>query len=253
MRLRTPTMIVAVAVSIGGLAVPAGPAAAAGAAPLRAAGRPAAAEPTAAQRAFAVEPGQHALAAKKKKKKPKTVALTFDDGPSDYTYKVLDKLKQYKVKATFCIVGNNVANYPKTTLRIIEEGHRLCNHSYTHADLTTLTSAEVKQELVDCQTALEDATEVTPKVVRFPYGASNAKVRKVAKDLKLRSLGWTVDPQDWKDNPSAKTITARIVKNVKPGAVVLLHDGGGDRSQTAASLPGTIAKLKKKGYKFVLA
>jgi peptidoglycan/xylan/chitin deacetylase (PgdA/CDA1 family) len=251
MRQRTTTMITALAVSIGGLTVSASPASASSsaAAPVT---RVAAVQPLAADPLFTV---QQPAAAKQPSaaKKKKTVALTFDDGPSDYTYKVLDKLKQYKVKATFCIVGDNVASYPKTTLRIIKEGHRLCNHSFTHADLTTLSSAEVKKELVDCQAALKTATKVTPTVVRYPYGASNATVRKVAKGLKLRSVGWTVDPEDWNNNPPAKTITARIVKKVKPGSIVLLHDGGGDRTQTAASLPGTIAKLKKKGYTFVLA
>jgi peptidoglycan/xylan/chitin deacetylase (PgdA/CDA1 family) len=246
MRQRTTTMLTALAVSIGGLAVSAAPASASSAAVAAPVTRVAAGHPLSADPLFTV---QQPAAAKKKK----TVALTFDDGPSDYTYKVLDKLKQYKVKATFCIVGDNVASYPKTTLRIIKEGHRLCNHSFTHADLTTLSSAEVKKELVDCQAALKTATKVTPKVVRYPYGASNATVRKVAKGVKLRSVGWTVDPEDWNNNPPAKTITARIVKKVKPGSIVLLHDGGGDRTQTAASLPGTIAKLKKKGYTFVLA
>jgi peptidoglycan/xylan/chitin deacetylase (PgdA/CDA1 family) len=192
------------------------------------------------------------FAAKKKAAKKKTVALTFDDGPSDYTYRVLDVLKKYKIKGTFCIVGNNVKSYPKTMLRIQKEGHRLCNHSRDHADLTKLSTANAKKELTDCQGQIKAATKVAPKVVRFPYGASNAKVRKVAKDLKLRSLGWDVDPLDWK-NPPPKTITARILKATTPGDVVLMHDGGGDRSHTVSSLPGTIAKLKKKGYTFVLA
>jgi peptidoglycan/xylan/chitin deacetylase (PgdA/CDA1 family) len=186
------------------------------------------------------------------KPKKKTVALTFDDGPSDYTYRVLDMLKKYKIKATFCIVGDNVASYPKTTLRIKTEGHRLCNHSRDHADLTTLSAAQAKKELTDCQTQIKAATNLAPKVVRFPYGATNTKVNKIAKDLKLREVKWDVDPLDWK-NPPPKTITARILKATTPGDVVLLHDGGGDRSHTVSSLPGTIVKLKKKGYTFVLA
>ena len=240
MRNRTTSMLAVLAVALGVVTVPA---AAAQAAPTRAA---AAAVP--ASVAAMAGPVQKAPPKKKKKK----VALTFDDGPSDYTYKVLDVLKKYKVKATFCIVGNNVTNYPLTTARIADEGHRLCNHGFTHADLTTLTEDQVKAEITQGQTALTDATGVTPKVIRFPYGASNPMVRKVAKDLHLRSVGWDVDPEDWR-NPTAKTITARILKKTSSGDVVLLHDGGGDRTRTVASLKGTITKLKKKGYTFVLA
>jgi peptidoglycan/xylan/chitin deacetylase (PgdA/CDA1 family) len=238
---KTNVSIVALAALTVGLVIV--PAQAAGAAPASA---PAAAAAPVAVAAAAAE----GFAARKKKKK--TVALTFDDGPSDYTYKVLDVLKKYKIKATFCIVGDNVASYPKTTLRIQQEGHQLCNHSRDHADLTTLSTADAKKELTDCQKQIKTVTEVAPKVVRFPYGASNGKVLKIAKDLKLRNVKWDVDPLDWK-NPPPKTITARILKATTPGDVVLLHDGGGDRSHTVSSLPGTIAKLKKKGYTFVLA
>jgi peptidoglycan/xylan/chitin deacetylase (PgdA/CDA1 family) len=234
MRKRSTSMAVAVVLTVGALAVPAGNASAA-MAPVAAVAAQAAAAPVATT-----------ATAKK------TVALTFDDGPGDYTYKVLDILKKYKVKATFCIVGDNVANYPKTTLRIVNEGHQVCNHSWSHPDLTTLSKAQVKKQLTDAQAAIKKATKKTPAVVRFPYGASNATVRAVAKGLKLRVLGWDVDPKDWR-NPPAKTITARILKATGPGDVVLMHDGGGNRTQTKASLPGTILKLRKKGYTFVLA
>lgn len=246
MRKRSTSLIALMAVTLGAVTfgavmAPAGTASAAQAA----AAVPAAASTAAVQQVVVTK-----LAAAPKKKK--TVKLTFDDGPGDYTYRVLDVLKKYKVKATFCVVGKNIADYPKTTLRIVREGHLICNHSFTHADLTTLSTAKVKKEITDCQKAIKGATKVNTKVIRFPYGASNPKVRKVAKDLKLRSLGWDVDPEDWR-NPPAKTITARILKATGPGDIVLLHDGGGDRKQTVASLAGTIAKLKKKGYTFVVA
>jgi peptidoglycan/xylan/chitin deacetylase (PgdA/CDA1 family) len=227
------------AVTFGAVMAPAGTASAA-----QAAGAVPAA--TAAHRVAGTD--QVAVARKKKK----TVKLTFDDGPGDYTYQVLDVLKKYKVKATFCVVGKDLANYPKTTLRIVREGHLICNHSFTHADLTKLSTAKAKKEITDCQAAIKKATKVNAKVMRFPYGASNPKVRKIVKDLKLRSLGWDVDPEDWR-NPPAKTITARILKATGPGDIVLLHDGGGVRKQTVASLAGTITKLRKKGYTFVVA
>lgn len=248
MRKRTMSLIPLMAVTLGAVTFGAVMAPAATAS---------AAQPAAAVPAATVTTAVHRVAvttqqAAAKKKKKKTVKLTFDDGPGDYTYHVLDVLKKYKVKATFCVVGKDIANYPKTTLRIVREGHLICNHSFTHADLTTLSTAQVKKEITDCQQAIKSATKVTAKVIRFPYGASNPKVRKIVKDLKLRSLGWDVDPEDWR-NPPAKTITARILKATGPGDVVLMHDGGGVRKQTVASLAGTITKLKKKGYTFVVA
>jgi peptidoglycan/xylan/chitin deacetylase (PgdA/CDA1 family) len=235
-RKTTKTLLAVLGMTIGVLTVPA---TAAQAAPASAA---AVAAPVQAQTALLV------AAAPKKK----TVALTFDDGPGDYTYQVLDVLKKYKVKATFCVIGNQVPDFPNTMKRIVDEGHRLCNHSQTHADLTKGSTAKVKRELTGCQVAVKDSTKVTMSVVRFPYGASNATVRKVAKGMKLRALGWDVDPEDWR-NPPAKKITERIVKATTPGDVVLLHDGGGVRRQTVNSLAGTITQLKKKGYTFVLA
>jgi peptidoglycan/xylan/chitin deacetylase (PgdA/CDA1 family) len=253
MRVRNTSMVAAMALVIGAIAAPAAatPAAASVATGHAVATTKAAAGATTKAAAAATTKAAAAATTKAAAKK-KTVALTFDDGPGDYTYKVLDILKKYKIKATFCIVGGNVASYPKTTLRIVDEGHQLCNHSWSHPDLTTLSAAKVKKQLTDTEAAIKEATKKSPTVVRFPYGASNAKVRKVAKSLKLRTLGWDVDPEDWR-KPPAKTITARILKATGPGDVVLMHDGGGDRSRTVASLAATIAKLKKKGYTFVLA
>lgn len=245
MRKRSVSLLALVAVGLGFVAVPAQ------AAPAVPAGR------VAAPAAVAVAPAQpldlvgYAVAAKPKKKK-KTVALTFDDGPSDYTYQVLDVLKRYKVKATFCVVGNNVRLYPKTTLRIVREGHLICNHTRDHANLTKLSKAKIRTNLATAQTQIKAVTKVKPKVVRFPYGASNAKVLTVAKALKLRSVGWDVDSFDWK-NPPSTTISARVVKLTRAGDVVLMHDGGGNRSRTVASLSSIIVKLKKKGYTFVVA
>ncbi|XVU29709.1 polysaccharide deacetylase family protein [Actinoplanes sp. CA-054009] len=187
------------------------------------------------------------LAAKKK-----TVALTFDDGPSKYTPQILDILKRNNVKATFCMLGNNVGPYAATARRVVREGHRLCNHSRSHPNFTKLSNSAAKSQITWTQNKIYSVTKVKPKIFRFPYGASNARTRTVVRDQNLRILGWTVDTRDW-SRPGTSTITSRAVKGARNGAVILMHDGGGNRSQTVASLNSTIKQLKAKGYTFVLA
>ncbi|XVV08590.1 polysaccharide deacetylase family protein [Actinoplanes sp. CA-131856] len=182
----------------------------------------------------------------------KTVALTFDDGPSKYTPQILDILKRNNVKATFCMLGNNVGPYAATARRVVREGHRLCNHSRSHPNFTKLSNAAAKSQITWTQNKIYSVTKVKPKVFRFPYGASNSRTRTVVRNQNLRILGWTVDTRDW-SRPGTSTITSRAVKGARNGAVILMHDGGGNRSQTVASLNATIKQLKAKGYTFVLA
>lgn len=182
----------------------------------------------------------------------KTVALTFDDGPSKYTPQILDILKKNHVKATFCMLGNNVGSYKQTAKRVVREGHRLCDHSRSHPDFTTLSNSAAKAQIVYTQNKIRTVTGRAPSVFRFPYGASNARVRNVVRNQNLRILGWTVDTRDW-SRPGTNTIVNRAVNNTRPGGVILMHDGGGNRTQTVAALDKTIKKLKAKGYTFVLA
>jgi len=182
----------------------------------------------------------------------KTVALTFDDGPSQYTPQVLDILKKYKVKATFCTLGKSVGPRSATAKRIVREGHRLCNHSWDHPNFTTLSATAARSQVTRTQKQMKAVTGSTPQVFRFPYGASNARARDVVRAEKLRILGWTVDTRDW-SRPGAKTIENRAVDSTRPGGVILLHDGGGNRSQTVAALDDIIRRLQAKGYTFVLA
>ncbi|SNY70276.1 polysaccharide deacetylase family protein [Paractinoplanes atraurantiacus] len=182
----------------------------------------------------------------------KTIALTFDDGPSKYTPQVLDILKRNNVKATFCMLGNNVGSYAATARRVVREGHRLCNHSRSHPNFTKLSNSAARNQITWTQNKIYSVTKVKPKVFRFPYGASNSRVRTVVRDQNLRILGWTVDTRDW-SRPGTSTITSRAVKGARNGGVILMHDGGGNRSQTVASLNATIKQLKAKGYTFVLA
>ncbi|MEU5911051.1 polysaccharide deacetylase family protein [Micromonospora sp. NPDC047527] len=176
------------------------------------------------------------------------VALTFDDGPSPaWTPKVLDQLRAAKVTATFCVVGHEAQRHPELIRRIVREGHQLCNHSWRHdLDLARRPAAEIRADLTRTNKAIQAAAPGTPVAFyRQPGGRWTAEVLAVAKELGMRPLHWTVDPQDW-NKPTAATITKRVHSAARPGAIVLLHDGGGDRAATLGACPHLIADLKRR-------
>lgn len=176
------------------------------------------------------------------------VALTFDDGPSPtWTPKVLDQLKAAHVTATFCVVGREAQRHPELIRRIVREGHQLCNHSWRHdLDLARRPVADIKADLARTNKAIQTAAPGTPvPFYRQPGGRWTPEVLVVAKELGMRPLHWAVDPQDW-DKPTAATIAKRVHNAARPGSIVLLHDGGGNRAATLSACPHLIADLKHR-------
>ncbi|MER7455452.1 polysaccharide deacetylase family protein [Micromonospora sp. NPDC126480] len=176
------------------------------------------------------------------------VALTFDDGPDPtWTPQVLDRLRTARVPATFCVVGTQVRRHPELVRRIVREGHQLCNHSWRHdVDLGRRPVAEIRADLQRTTAAIRAAVPgAKVPFYRQPGGRWTPEVVKVAKELGMRSLHWTVDPRDW-GKPPAATISKRVHGAVRPGGVVLLHDGGGDRAATLAACPALITDLKRR-------
>ena len=183
----------------------------------------------------------------------KKVALTFDDGPQPtWTPKVLDLLRSTGVKATFCLVGTEAKQYPALVKRIVREGHTLCNHTWHHElDLGTKPEAEIRANLEATNREIRRAVPGAKiKYFRHPGGLWTAAAIKVARELGMNALGWDVDPLDWK-KPSAEAIRSRVINQARPGSIVLLHDGGGDRSATLAACPSILSELKRK-YGIVL-
>jgi peptidoglycan/xylan/chitin deacetylase (PgdA/CDA1 family) len=175
-------------------------------------------------------------------------ALTFDDGPHPtWTPKVLDLLRQSGVKATFCLVGTEVQRHPALVARIVREGHTLCNHTWHHElDLGTRPEAEIRANLEATNREIRRAVPgARIKFFRHPGGLWTAAAVKVARDLGMTALGWDVDPLDWK-KPSADAIRTRVINQARPGSIVLLHDGGGDRAATVAACPSIVGELKRK-------
>jgi peptidoglycan/xylan/chitin deacetylase (PgdA/CDA1 family) len=180
----------------------------------------------------------------------KYVVLTFDDGPHvEYTPKVLDILAQYGAKATFFEIGQNVRKHPELTKRIHEAGHSVQNHTWTHADLRNLSAAGFRQQVTSTDQVIRAQIGSTPACLRPPYLGVNATVRQRAKALGKDLVVWTIDSRDW-TKPGTTAIVQRVLKNVHSGSVILMHDGGGNRTQTVAALPTILKSLKAQGYGF---
>ncbi|ATO16196.1 polysaccharide deacetylase [Micromonospora sp. WMMA2032] len=173
------------------------------------------------------------------------VALTFDDGPDPrWTPQVLALLSQYGVKATFCVVGENVESHPDLLRSIVAEGHTVCNHSWRHdVNLGKRSPETIRADLLRTNDAiLAAAPDAHIAYYRQPGGAWTASVVSVCAELGLTPLHWNVDPSDWKA-PGATTIEATVRTQTGPGAIVLMHDAGGDRSGTVAALQRLLPEL----------
>lgn len=180
----------------------------------------------------------------------KVVALTIDDGPDPrHTPTVLALLEQYRIRATFFLIGENAVQYPDLVREIAARGHHIANHTWTHPDLRSLSDAKIKDELERTSDLLNKATGKPPTWFRAPGGDWSTVSLKIAADLGMRNMAWSVDPRDWA-RPGTAVITDRILKDVRPGAIVLNHDGGGDRSQTVAALKTYLPVLIDSGYYF---
>ena len=176
-----------------------------------------------------------------------TIYLTFDDGPNpDYTPQILDILQRYDARATFFVTGQAASWFPELLARITDEGHTLGNHAWNHENLTQLSTDEIAANLQRTQLAL--APHATP-CLRPPYFASNDDVRAVAGSLGMSLIFGSLATQDWL-RPGADVIAERIVADAYAGSIVVLHDGGGERSQTVKGLAMAMELLAAQGYRF---
>ena len=181
-----------------------------------------------------------------------SIALTIDDGPDPvYTPQVLKLLHQYRVTATFSMIGVHVAAYPHLARAVHEAGHLIANHTWTHANLAGLPTRRVHDELTQASDAIHAATGVHPALFRAPYGAWTAAVIRQCERMKMIPLDWSVDPRDWA-KPGVRRIVRRIMTQTRPGSIILEHDGGGNRSQTVAALRIVLPRLLDEGYHFAV-
>ena len=173
----------------------------------------------------------------------KVVALTFDDGPSEYTDRFLDVLREKDVPGTFFEIGQEMPGREATMRRILAAGGEIGDHTMNHVEYPGYGQIAGAARRIQAYTGFE------PCLFRPPGGAVNASVVATAGSLGLKTITWDVDPRDW-SLPGTAAIYSNIVTNVKPGAIILMHDGGGPRDETLAALPQIIDTLRAEGYGF---
>lgn len=183
------------------------------------------------------------------KNEAKFIALTFDDGPHQIlTPRLLDILKDKAAKATFFVMGVKAVLHPTILTRMHVEGHEVANHVWDHPVLTKISYEKVHDQLARTNDAIKIATNSVPKVMRPPYGNTNAKLNKyISKEEKLPVIMWSLDTRDWM-RPSPDEIVSRVVKKAKSGDIILCHD---IHPGTIEAIPRIIDEMHKQGYIFV--
>lgn len=175
------------------------------------------------------------------------LALTFDDGPSANTARILAALDANGARGTFFMVGNRVSAYPGAAAKVVAQGSEIGSHTWDHKDLTTLTQAEIRKQLVDTSNAIYSTTGVRPIALRPSYGKQNSNVAAICKEQGHIIVNWNVDTLDWK-TLNADAVANEIVKSAKPGSIILCHDLYGS---TAGGVEKAIPQLVAKGYQLV--
>jgi peptidoglycan/xylan/chitin deacetylase (PgdA/CDA1 family) len=177
------------------------------------------------------------------------VAVGFDDGPWADTPEFVTMLERAGVRATFFMIGRQVtSSFRSTLLRELRDGDVLGDHTFTHPELTR--SPEVRNQLLRTIAVIRGLTGYTPCVFRPPYGAYDSEVLRTARSLGLSTILWNVDPTDWA-LPGTPAIIQRVLAQVRPGSIIISHDGGGPRGETLAAYPTIFRDLRARGYRVV--
>lgn len=217
---------------------------------LRSADPPRASQPVdhhpAPQRPLSVVPKLYAV-----RTNEPVVALTFDDGPDPTnTPQILDLLVRYDAHATFFVLGTAAERYPGLVRRTAANGNEVGNHGWSHHRMTSLATSAVIEDIRRGSRQITQLVDRRPDALRPPYGAYNERVVKAANDLGETVVLWSIDTHDW-TNPPPSRIARRILWTVRPGSIILLHDGGGPRASTIRALPMILRGLRRRGYHVV--
>ncbi|HEY1855239.1 MAG TPA: polysaccharide deacetylase family protein [Solirubrobacterales bacterium] len=171
------------------------------------------------------------------------VALTFDDGPSEYTERFLDVLQEKEVPATFFEIGQEMPGREAAMRRILAEGDEIGDHTMNHVEFPGYG------QIAGAAARIRTYTHFQPCLFRPPGGAVNESVIRTAGSLGMRTITWDVDPRDW-SLPGSGEIYSNVVSHAQNGSIILMHDGGGPRDETLAALPGIIDALRSRGFGF---
>jgi peptidoglycan/xylan/chitin deacetylase (PgdA/CDA1 family) len=186
----------------------------------------------------------------------KSIAFTFDDGPNDpYTLQLLDVLAKHGAKATFFMIGQFVDRRPDIVREVVQAGHAVGNHTYSHPNLIFRSKWQLQDEINRCERALRDAIgDRQGRLFRPPFGGRRPATIRTVRQAGLHPILWSVTGWDWNADPAA-TIERKVSAQIRGGDVVLLHDGshlrlGGDRLQTVKATDALLARYQREGYRF---
>ncbi len=177
-------------------------------------------------------------------KKLKCVALTFDDGPGPFTDGLLEMLAKNNAKVTFFVMGPNAERFPASVLRAAEDGHEIGNHTQHHLQLTAVSGKTIHREMEGTSRAIERILGFGPTLFRPPYGATDGRVQKEAREEGMAVILWSVDTDDWRDK-SSRVVARRAIRGMHRGAIILMHD---IHPTTVEAVPEILRAAKRKGF-----
>ena len=187
---------------------------------------------------------------------PRQLALTYDDGPNDSsTLPLLDVLAKYGVKATFFLIGRHVQSRPAIARRVVEAGHAIGNHTYSHPNLIFTSLQRLRHELNLCERILTDTLGVHARLFRAPFGAKGPTIMRTIYKMGFKPIKWSVTCYDWKPT-TADRVERHAIRQIRGGDLILMHDGhhhqmGADRSHTVEATERLIRRYQDQGYRFV--
>jgi peptidoglycan/xylan/chitin deacetylase (PgdA/CDA1 family) len=175
------------------------------------------------------------------------IALTFDDGPSQYTWQIVDTLQSHHARATFFVLGSRVATHQAAIDNTLAYHNEIASHTFAHKNLTKLTEAEALEQIRSTDEALQQQHQYTPALLRLPYGAKDEAVQEMLREEGKPIIGWSVDPYDWKVKDKDKVVQ-HILSHVQDGDIVLMHD---IYAPTADAVAELVPALQEQGYQLV--
>lgn len=176
--------------------------------------------------------------------------MTFDDGPSRYTPEILRVLRHMHAPATFFVVGRWALAYPRLVADEVRAGSEVGDHTENHPPLAELSPVAQTAEITQAGDAIDRAGAPNPVLMRPPYGSFDQSTLQVLRAERMLMVLWSADTSDY-IRPGVSKIIYTAVSGAQPGAIILMHDGGGDRSETVAALPRIIVRLRQRGFRLV--